>query len=50
LAARGTIVSREIVRHLALKFGQNIANRIRGRLSKAGGKWYLNEVARRSLR
>src|SRR5215217_5647150 len=45
LAARGIIVSHESVRQWALKFGQNIANRIRRRLPASGDKWHLDEVA-----
>src|SRR3954465_12315869 len=45
LAARGIIVSHETVRQWALKFGQDVANRIRRRLPRAGDKWHLDEVA-----
>src|SRR5215213_9811576 len=45
LAARGIVVSHETVRQWARKFGQGIANRIRGRLPRAGDKWHLDEVA-----
>src|SRR5918998_1568164 len=45
LAARGIIASHESVRQWALKFGQDFANRIRGRLPAAGDKWHLDEVA-----
>ena len=38
LAARGIVVSYETVRQWAQKFGQEIANRIRRRLSLAGDK------------
>src|SRR6187200_2167698 len=44
LAARGIVVSHETVRRWALKFGQEIANRIRRRLPRAGDKWHLDEV------
>src|ERR1044072_5325863 len=44
LAARGIIVSHEIVRQWALKFGQAFANEIRRRLPRAGDKWHLDEV------
>src|SRR3954447_3598040 len=44
LAARGIVVSHEIVRRWALKFGQDFANRIRRRLPRAGEKWHLDEV------
>src|SRR5690242_1822771 len=45
LAARGIVVSYETVRQWALKFGREIANRIRRRLPRAGDKWHLDEVA-----
>src|SRR5689334_5486570 len=45
LTARGIIVSHETVRQWALKFGQTFANQIRRRLSTAGGKWHLDEIA-----
>jgi hypothetical protein len=45
LAARCIVVSYEIIRRWALKFGQDIANRIRRRLSRAGDKRHLDEVA-----
>ena len=45
LAARGIFVSHETVRQWSLKFGQAIANHIRGRLPQAGDKWHLDEVA-----
>ena len=44
LAARGIVVSHETVRQWALKFGQGLANEIRGRLPRAGDKWHLDEV------
>ncbi len=44
LAARGIITSHETVRQWALKFGQDVANRIRRRLPRAGDKWHLDEV------
>src|SRR3954453_7391027 len=44
LAARDIIVSHESVRQWALKFGQDFANRIRGRLPRVGDKWHLDEV------
>jgi len=44
LATRGIVVSHEIVRHWALKFGQAFANQIRRRLPAAGDKWHLDEV------
>jgi putative transposase len=45
MAARGIVVSHETIRQWALKFGQEFANRIRRRLSRAGDKWHLDEVA-----
>jgi putative transposase len=45
LAARGIVVSYETVRQWALKFGQDVASRIRRRLPRAGDKWHLDEVA-----
>jgi putative transposase len=44
LAARGILVSHETVRQWALKFGQEFANQIRGRLPLASDKWHLDEV------
>ena len=44
LVARGILVSYESVRQWARKFGQDFANRIRRRLSRAGDKWHLDEV------
>jgi putative transposase len=44
LAARGILVSPETVRQVALKFGQEVANRIRRRLPCGGDKWHLDEV------
>jgi putative transposase len=44
LAARGILVSHETVRQWALKFGQDIANKIPRRLPAAGDKWHLDEV------
>ena len=38
LAARGIILSHETVRQWALRFGQDLANRVRRRLPRAGGK------------
>jgi putative transposase len=38
LAARGIIVSHETIRQWALKFGQAVANRIRRRLPRTGGR------------
>jgi putative transposase len=51
LAARGIVVShgwaakRTNGRPWARKFGQDVANRIRRRLPRAGDKWHLDEVA-----
>src|ERR671920_723739 len=45
LAARGIVVSHETVRQWALKFGRELADRIRRRLPRAGDKWHLDEVA-----
>lgn len=45
LVARGIVVSHETVRQWALKFGQELANRIHRRLPSAGDKWHLDEVA-----
>src|SRR3954469_18329822 len=45
LTARGIIVSHESVRQWERKFGQDLANRIRRRLPRAGDKWHLDEVA-----
>jgi hypothetical protein len=44
LAARGIIVSYEIMRQWARKFGQVFANQIRRRLPAAGDKWHMDEV------
>ena len=44
LAVRGIMVSHEMVRQWALKFGQAFANQIRRRLPRAGDKWHLDEV------
>nr|WP_084698672.1 IS6 family transposase [Roseomonas aerilata] len=44
LAARGIVVSHETIRQWALKFGQEFANGIRRRLTRAGDKWHLAEV------
>ena len=45
LAARGVVVSHETVRRWALGFGQDLADRIRRRLPRAGDKWHLDEAA-----
>jgi len=44
LAARGIIVSHETVRQWGLKFGPEIAARIRRWLPRGGDKWHLDEV------
>ena len=45
LAARGIIVSHEIVRRWARKFGQAFANQVRRNVPAEGDKWHLEEVA-----
>jgi len=45
LAARGILVSYETVRQWAMKFGQDVSDKIRRRLPAAGDKWHLDEVA-----
>ena len=45
LAARGVVVSHETIRQWALKFGPEVANRIRRRLPRAGDEWHPDEVA-----
>ena len=40
-AARGIILSHETVRQWAPRFGQDLANRVRRRLPRAGDKWHL---------
>ena len=44
LAARGITVSYETVRPWGLKFGRDIANRLRRRAPRRGDKWHLDEV------
>jgi len=44
LALRGITASHETVRQWGLKFGQEIANRIRQRRLARGDKWHLDEV------
>ena len=44
LAARGIEVTYETVRSWALKFGQDVARRIRARTATCGDKWHLDEV------
>src|SRR5215470_1925 len=50
LAARGIIVSHEIVRQWARKFGQQFANQIRRRLPRVGNEWYLDDVVLKNCR
>jgi hypothetical protein len=46
LAARGVIVSHQILRLWAAKFGRHFANEVRKRSAgKLGDKWYLDEMA-----
>jgi len=44
LALRGVVVSHETIRAWGLKFGREIANRIRHGAPQRGGKWHLDEV------
>jgi putative transposase len=44
LAVRGILVSHETVRQWGLKFGREIANRLRRREPRRGDKWHLDEV------
>ncbi|HYD63939.1 IS6 family transposase [Azospirillum sp.] len=44
LAARGITVSYETVRQWSLKFGREIADRMRRRAPRRGDKWHLDEV------
>ncbi len=44
LAARGIVVSHETVRQWGLKFGREIASRVRRRAPRRGDKWHLDEV------
>jgi putative transposase len=44
LAARGIIVSHETVRQWGLKFGSEIAERLRRRVPRRGDKWHLDEI------
>jgi len=44
LAARGILVSHEMVRQWALKFSQSFANQSRRRLPAAEDNWHLDEV------
>lgn len=44
LAARGILVSHEVMQQWALKFSQNFAHQIRRRLPVPGDKWHLDEV------
>ena len=44
LATRGISVTPETIRQWGLKFGRELANRIRRRASRCGDKWPLDEV------
>jgi putative transposase len=44
LAARGIVVSYEVVRCWAEKFGRTRASKIRRRAPQFGDKWHLDEV------
>lgn len=44
LAARGIVVSHETVRQWGLKFGREIADRLRRRAPRRGDMWHLDEV------
>ncbi|HYH19879.1 MAG TPA: IS6 family transposase [Azospirillum sp.] len=44
LAARGIVVSHETVRQWGLKFGREIADRLRRRAPRRGDTWHLDEV------
>ena len=44
LAARGITVSYETVRQWGLKFGREVADRLRRRALRRGDKWHLDEV------
>jgi putative transposase len=44
LAARGISVTYETIRQWGLKFGRELANRIRRRAPRRGDKWHLDEV------
>lgn len=42
--SRGITVSHETVRQWGLRFGRDIANRLRRRVPRRGDKWHLDEV------
>ena len=44
LAERGVIVSYETIRRWCLKFGQDVAERLRRRRPKLGDTWHVDEV------
>jgi putative transposase len=44
LAAHGISVTYETIRQWGLKFGRELANRIRWRAPRRGDKWHLDEV------
>ena len=44
LAARGIEVSYETILEWGLRFGRNFANTLKGRWTKLGDKWFLDEV------
>ena len=44
LAERGVIVSYETIRRWCLKFGQDVAERLRRRRPKLGNTWSLDDV------
>ena len=50
LAARGISVTHETIRQWGLKFGRELANRIRRRAPRRGDKWHLDGVSRTHLR
>jgi putative transposase len=45
LAVRGISVTYETIQWWDLKFGRELANRIRRRAPRCGDKWHLNEIA-----
>jgi putative transposase len=44
LAARGVSVTYETIRQWGLKFGRELAHRVRRRAPRRGDKWHLDEV------
>jgi len=46
LGARGISVTYETIRQWGLKFGRELANRIRRRAPRRGDKWHLDGVSR----